>query len=341
MKKEKKIKEPSIIIRPIGKLGGLDNLHATLIIVIVLMFALLLFISYSKPIIVLNNMNQSNNTTASSAQHTASQIKGIASRVLASYSTVNSSLSLLPFISDISSMNATYLPSMKSWYVSLLAKNFGSGPTFAFSFLISDANTSKVTPLIQAAVPSEILDNSVASQGVVQLNGKYQCVNTSQTQVYWFIDPYSTGAVASLLNASSIERRFGSGVNVTMKIIFGSYTQSIAASSGLLNAEYLGKYIYCASQQKNFSAFASNLNSVYASGYVPQGVLSNIANYSKLDESQLGACLSNTTQPLNTQSLLAKYYNITQTPVEVVNCRYMSIPQTVQQALCYSNNSLC
>ena len=67
MKKEKKIKEPSIIIRPIGKLGGLDNLHATLIIVIVLMFALLLFISYSKPIIVLNNMNQSNNTTASSA----------------------------------------------------------------------------------------------------------------------------------------------------------------------------------------------------------------------------------------------------------------------------------
>ena len=160
--------------------------------------------------------------------------------MLASYSTVNSSLSLLPFISNISSMNETYMPALKAWYVSLSARNFGSNLTFAFSFLISDTNASKVTPLIQAAIPSRILDNTVVEQGVVQLNGKYSCVSTTPTQVYWFIDPYATGAVSSLLNASGIQSKFGSSVNVTMRIVFGSDTQRVANSYGLLNAEYLG-----------------------------------------------------------------------------------------------------
>ncbi len=340
MAKEKKIKEPSMIVRPIGGLGGLDNLHVTLIIVIALLFALLLAVSYSKPILITNS-TQANNTTATSAQHTASQIQTVASRVLASYSTVNSSLSLLPFISNVSGMKETYMPALKAWYVSLSARNFGSNLTFAFSFLISDTNTSKVTPLIQAPVPSRILDNTVAEQGVVQLNGKYSCVSTTPTQVYWFIDPYATGAVSSLVNASGMQSKFGGKVNVTMRIVFGSDTQRVANSYGLLNAEYLGKYVYCASQQRNFSVFASDLNSVYASSYVPQSVLSNIANYSNLDTGLLNGCIANSTQTLSTQALLASYYNITETPVEVVNCHYLSIPQTVNKALCYSDNSLC
>jgi hypothetical protein len=302
---------------------------------------LLLAVSFSKPILIMNS-TQCNSTNASSALHTSTQIRDVAGRVLASYSTVNSSLSLLPFIANISSMNATYLPSSKNWYVSLKARNFGSNLTFGLSFMISDVNTSKVTPMIQSAVPSQILDNSVVSQGVIQINGKFSCTTTpSPTRVYWFIDPYATGSVTSLLNASSITGKLGNKVNVTMKVIFSSDTQRIGASYGLLNAEYLGEYIYCASQQRNFSAFASNLNSVYASSYVPQSVLSNIANFSKLDSVQLNSCLANATQVLNTQSLLSKYYSISQTPVEVVDCRYMSIPQTVQKALCYANTSLC
>jgi hypothetical protein len=340
MKKERSIKEPSIIIRPIGKLGGLDNLHATFIVVIALLFILLLVVSYSKPIVIITNSTQTN-ISASGAVHTIAQIKDIASRVLASYSTVNSSLSLLPFISNVSGMSASYIPTATSWYVQLSAKNFGSGPTFAVAFAINDIDTSKITPLIQTAVPSHISDNKVVAEGIVKLANKVTCINTTQTQVYWFIDPYATGAVSSLLNATSIERNFGSSVNLTMKVIFSSDTQRIASSYGLNNAEDLGRYIYCASQQRNFSSFVSNLNSIYASSYVSQGVLSSTANFSRLNFTQLDGCLGSSQQVLNTQSLLAKYYNITQTPMEVVNCQYLSIPQTVGKALCYSDSSLC
>ena len=74
MAKEKKIKEPSMIVRPIGRLGGLDNLHVTLIIVIALLFALLLAVSYSKPILITNS-TPGKQHYRSSAQHTAAQIQ--------------------------------------------------------------------------------------------------------------------------------------------------------------------------------------------------------------------------------------------------------------------------
>jgi hypothetical protein len=340
MKKENKIKEPSIIIRPIGKLGGLDNLHITLIIVIALLFLIVLVTSYSKPILITNSSN-STNVSTHAPEHSVVQIKTLVERLLASYATVNTSLSLLPFISNVTAMNATYLNASRSWYVHLTARNPGSNITFAIAFLINDLDTTKVTPLLQAAIPSQIGNNTVVAQGVMQLGGKYACLSSSPMQIYWFVDPYASGAVRSLLNATNLETSLGNKVNLAVKIRFGSDTQNIASSFGLFNSQYLGKYIFCASQQKNFSSFVSNLNSLYSGTYVPQGVLSSIANLSKLDFPELSSCVNASSQPLNIQSLLAQYYNITQTPIVVVDCHYMALPQTVHEALCYAETSLC
>jgi hypothetical protein len=340
IKKEDKIKEPSIIIRPIGKLGGLDNLHITLIVVIVLLFLLVLVTSYSKPILITNSSNSSN-VSVHAPEHSAAQIKVLVERLLASYASVNTSLSVLPFISNITAMNLTYMNTSRSWYVHLTARNPGNNITFAVAFLINDLDTTKVIPLLQAAMPSQVGNNTVIAQGVVQLGGKYACLTSSPMQIYWFIDPYAVGSVRSLLNVTNLETRLGNKVNLTVKIHFYSDTQNIASSFGLFNAQYLGKYIFCASQQKNFSSFVSNLNSLYSGTYMPQGVLSNIANISKLDFPELSNCVNASTQTLNTQSLLAQYYNITQTPIVVVNCHYMALPQTVHEALCYAENSLC
>jgi hypothetical protein len=340
IKKENKIKEPSIIIRPIGRLGGLDNLHITLIIVIVLLFLIVLVTSYSKPILIINSSNSSN-VSVYAPEHSAAQIKILVERLLASYATVNTSLSLLPFVSNVAAMNATYLNASKSWYVHLTASNPESNITFAVAFLVNDLNITKVTPLLQAAIPSQIGNNTVVAQGVVKLGGKYACLSRSPMQVYWFMDPYASGAVRSLLNATSLEASLGNMINLTVKIRFGSDTQNIASSFGLFNAQYLGKYVFCASQQKNFSSFASNLNSLYSGSYVSQGTLSKIANVSKLDFPELSSCINASSQTLNAQSLLAQYYNITQTPIVVVDCHYMALPQTAHEALCYAENSLC
>ena len=66
-----------------------------------------------------------------------------------------------------------------------------------------------------------------------------------------------------------------------------------------------------------------------------------MANASKLDYQSLIQCVNDSTQSLNRQALLAQFYGVNQTPVAVVNCHYKAIPQTVPQALCYTNNSLC
>ncbi len=349
MKSDKKIKEPSMVIKPIGRFGGLDNLHMSLIVVIVLLLLLLLTVSYGKPILINNTTNSTipicNLTTGancSGAMHSQAQIKTLSERILASYANVNSSLSLLPYISNISSLNAIYLQASKSWYVSLKAKNPNGNLTFTFAFLINDVNTSQITPLLQTVAPSKISNNTVVSTGVVQLSSKYvSCLTPSPIQVYWFIDPYALGAVKSLLNASNIMQQYGSQVNLTMKISAGSDTQRVGSQVGLANALYLSKYVLCASQQQNFTSFATNLNQAYSNGYVPQNTLISIANLSKLNNVQLNQCLSTSGQAINSQALLVQYYNITQTPLAVVNCHYLAIPQTVKQALCYVNSSLC
>ncbi|MDE1855320.1 MAG: hypothetical protein KGH57_03330 [Candidatus Micrarchaeota archaeon] len=340
MKQQTRVKEPSIIIKPLGRFGGLDKLHLTLIVLVALLLVLLLVVSYGKPILVL----PSNNTTSTgnfSTVHTQAQIKTLAERILASYAGLNSSLSLIPFISNVSSMQVSYVPQSRQWYVQLTAKNIANSVAFSIAFAINDTNTSRVTPLIQTVIPSQILNNSVVSTGVVSLGGKYTCVNPKPTQVYWFVDPYAVGSVGSLVNASEIRQMYGGSVNLTLKMFVGTDTQRIGSQVGLFDALYLSKYALCASQQSGFGSFASKLNSVYSGAYVSQNTLAMIANESGLNYTQLNSCIGTSSPLLNSQALLAQYYNITSTPVAVVDCHYLALPQTVHEALCYANPSLC
>ena len=144
MKQEKRSKEPQIIVKPLGRFGGLDNLHITLAVVVVLLIALLLVISYSKPILVL----PANNTTSALAPvHNATQVRAVVEQELASYGGVNGSLSLLPYISNVSSMKLGYSNSSHDWYATVSATNPVGNVAFNVSFIISDANMS-VTPFL-------------------------------------------------------------------------------------------------------------------------------------------------------------------------------------------------
>ena len=74
---------------------------------------------------------------------------------------------------------------------------------------------------------------------------------------------------------------------------------------------------------------------------MPVGVLSSIANASRLNNGDLNSCIASSTQTIDNQALLASYYNVTQTPTVHNNCQYLSLPQTAAAAACYSNKSLC
>ena len=346
--KTEKIKEPGIIIRPIGMLGGLDWLHITFGVVIALLLALLLVVSYNKPVLTTNSTTQSNctygyllNGSCAVPLHSAAQVKGAVERLLASYATVNGSLSLLPYFSNVSSISETYLPQSGEWYVGLKATNPANNQAFTVSFLVNDSNITKATPQTQVAAPSSVSKNYVISQGAVRLAGKYVCSEQAPMSVYWFVDPYSPGSIRSLANATALEGRLSGSVNVTVKIINGPSTEGMAGAFGTDNALTLGRYVFCASQQPNFRNFTSDLNSLYSGSYIQPSTLAGLANVSRLNYTSLSACIGNATQVINNQALLASYYNVTQTPSVVVDCAYQALPQTAAAALCYANSTLC
>lgn len=343
------VKEPGIIIKPIGRLGGLDGLHITFAIVIVLLFALLLVVSYSKPVQFTNSTTTvpANctygyfNGSCAVPLHSSAEVKMEVERVLASYATVNGSLSILPYFSNVSSATAAYLPQPEEWYVSVQSTNPASDTNFLVSFLVSDSNLSKITPSIQMAMPSSISENYVTSPGTVRLADKYRCGSQSPMSAYWFIDPYAQGSVRSLANATALEGRLGGRMNLTVKIVNGPSTQAMAGEVGTSNALMLGRYVFCASQQPGFRNFTSDLNALYSGTYVPQSTLSDLAKVSKLNYSALSPCLNTSAQVINNQALLASYYNVTQTPSVIVDCEYQALPQTAAGALCYANSMLC
>jgi hypothetical protein len=338
-----KIREPSILIRPINRMGGLDNIHVALLALVAILVILLLLVSYYRPALPTNSTQTTtvySNSTYSPV-HTPAQIKTISEQLLASYAQTNSSLSVLPYYANVSAMSVSYIPSSSDWYVQIPSVSPSGNSTFYISAIISDKNGSVVTPFIQLAKPPVISKNTVVAPGVINLAGKPSCISSNPLNIYWFIDAYAPGSVQSLRNITSLESNYGSKVNVSVKILYGSSTAQIADQVGTLNAQELGKYILCSSTQPNFPRFVSVLNSIYNNDYISQNTLQSISSTSGLNQTALNTCISNANGPINAQMLLAQYYNITSNPSIIVNCEYQAIPQTVNKAICYAKGSIC
>ena len=341
-----RIKEKSVIIRPISKNGGLDSIHLALIVLVIVLVLLVAAISYTKEIVI-KNESVSNctygtvNGTCSSPISTSSQIKAAFESIIASYSTSDSSLSIVPYLSNTNTISVQYLPASKEWLAGISGFNPTTNQSFYFEALINDSDNSQFTPFIEIAKPANLSQNKLVSTGVIKLANKYSCLQTKPVQVFWFIDPYSPGSIASLSNMTALEKRFNSSVNVTMKMLYTQSSVGIAKQYGIANAQALSGYLFCASLQKNFSKFSENLNSIYTNSYVSPQTLASIANQTGLNNTQLSSCLANYPQVFERQNLLSSYYNITTSPAVVTNCEYESLPQTVQNAVCYANSSLC
>ncbi len=340
------IKENSVIIRPIGKTGGLDAIHLALIVLVVVLVLLLASMAYTKEIII-KNVNATNCTYGSSngacivPKSNASQIKAVFESIIASYATSNSSLSVIPYLANTSTISEQYLPYSNSWLASITGYNAATNQSFNFKALINASDNSKFTPFIEVVSPKNLSQNRLVSTGVLKLANKYSCTQQSPVQVFWFLDPYSPGAISSLADATAIEKRFNSSVNVTLKMLYTQASVRVAQQYGIANAQALSGYLFCASLQPRFSKFTEDLNSVYTNSYVSPQTLAAIANQTGLDNASLSSCLANYPQVFERQNLLSSYYNITTSPSVVTNCEYESLPQTAQNAVCYANSSLC
>ena len=344
----KKSSEPQIVVRPIGGLGGLDGIHVALIVLVAILALLLLTISYSKPQIIIQNGTSSNlNCTSahggacSAPIHNSSAVAQKVERILASYGYVNNQLFILAYYSDVKNMSLQYLPDSKQWLAIVPVHNPANGNLTYASFSLYDSNLSLVRSYVQSAQPSKVLANYVVSQGVVQVANKFACSQQAPMQLFWFMDPYASGSIASLNNLTALELKYGDKLNASIKILNGEASTQIADQFGENNTLALGSYVYCAAKQQNFSRFASSLESIYSNAYIPPSLLYQVANSSHLDMNVMQSCLPGANEAFSRQALLANFYNITQTDVALTNCEYLSEPQTAGSAICYANSTLC
>lgn len=344
----KQEEQTQIVLKPIGPLGGLDNIHVGLIALVIILIGLLLVVSHSFLQIIGNSTNTSGNCvygtfngSCITPMHNLSQVKQQVGQILASYAYVNGSLSILPYFSSMQNFSAQYLPQSSQWLASVPVTNPANNNRFYASFILYDSNLTLVRPYLQTSSTSKVVDNYVVSQGVIRLAGKSVCLQQNPVQMYWFVDPYAPGSISSLDNLTSVQSKFGSNLNATVKIVFGSSSLAIANKFNVNNTQALGKYVYCASKQSNFTNFIANLQSLYSGAYLSPSYLNIIANQSHFNNATFNSCLATATPALNAQALLAEYYNVTTTPSVVTGCIYQSIPQTAKESVCFANSTLC
>lgn len=347
MPKEQNAKEPRVVVKPLGRFGGLDAIHLSLMALVVIMAALLVVVTYNGQVGPVLNISGTQtcaygavNGSCVTPLHNQSQAVAAAERFLAGYTSTNSSLSVIPYVAAVNSMNVSYAPQAREWYVTVPIISPASNSTFAVALAVSDKNLS-VTPFIQTISPTSTTQNYVESYGIIRLAGKSACSTATPTQIYWFIDPYAPGSVRSVAQLAAMEDRLGSKIDARLEILYTQSSQQIANSYGLNNTLALGQYMFCASEQSNFSAFARTVNATYDGQYVSPATLATEASDSGLNGTSLASCMNTSSMLINRQAVLANYYNVTSTPVIVTDCQYQSIPQTVSEALCTVNSALC
>ena len=339
----KQNKEPVFIVRPVRKNFGLDYLHISLMVLVIALVALAFGISLFKPGSSAASSCQygSLNGTCMMPIHNSSQALLGAEKILAAYGSFNSSLSLLPYYSLVNQSSVDYLPSQGQWYISVpYLDPVSHNRVFRVSFSIYDSNLSLATPYTQMLPPISYTNNSVAGLGSVSLSGRTLCQTTAPIPVYLITDPYSPGALGAVSSAVNARREFGSKVNMSYYFVFGAPSIRFYKSFGLVQTQALGQYLSCASRQGNFAGYAANVSSVFTGTPISNSTLYDIATASNLNTTKLNTCLANVSEALNYQAQLSDLYNLRYSPGFVVNCKYGTIPETLNYSIAYALGSL-
>ncbi len=334
--------EPVMLVRPAVKSLGLDYLHVSLIVLVIILVGLAFALSRFSNGSPSCGYGLSANGICASPAHNSTQALDAAEQVLANYALINSSLALLPYYSLPQEANVTYLPNQGKWlvvmpYIDPLLNN----TTLYFSMMLYDSNLSLSGSFVQTVAPATASGNRVVAFGAVAINGKSSCVITPNTTmpVYAFIDPYAPGAIQGMIAGINASSRYGQAVNISYKFISTGFEKQLYNGYGVNRTAQVPEDLWCASlQQSRFLAFLSNYSILYQGTPLDNSTLASIAQGSGLNMSAFASCLGSAPQKLYLQGSFANYYGITTTPTYVVNCHYQTIPQTLNAAIQYSIN---
>jgi len=303
MVKKKAEKEFVKIVKASEK--GFDYLHFSLMFLVLVLIALIFFLASNQKIYIQQQ-----------ALHSKEEILNFSSRIIASY--LNSNYSFIPFSSSLpqaSFFNGTWIVEANVSKEKLI-------------IIIDDKNLSIKNIYFATSIPKVSVGNlKIVANGVIELN--YPKCN----ETFWFIDPYSINSLTTL-NYSNPQTKFVFIFTKDSLILMNNPTY------GINRTQLLTRYLYCAYKQGKLIKFVDSLKSlgiVISPRAFPvhEEILKSASSLASLNFSQLNSCLNSSTQALNVQATLAKFYNITSSPVVLVDCKYLTIPQHVSDALAY------
>lgn len=329
-------KEPVFIVKPVMKGHGLDYLHLTLVVLIVVLVGFALALAYSKPATLVAGCG-ANSTTCSTPTHNESAVLSAADHALVYYASINSSISLLPYYSLVNRSTASYVPAGRYWLVVIpYLSPYNTSVTYNFSMLMYDSNLTVKNAFVNSVRPAASKGRSVVALGTVGIDDTAACNTTRPIPVYLITDPYAPGALSAIGRAINASAMYGNSIGFRYFMVFSSYAISKYPGFGVQQTQLLGSYMYCASKQGNFPQFMSNLSIAYTGQPLNNLTLGDVAHGSGLQIGALAACLANSSTAINYQAQLASSYNITSTPQFIVNCKYLTLPQTLGYAINYS-----
>jgi len=334
---KQKQEEPVFIVKPVLKNYGLDYLHIALIVLVVILVALAFALATFKQATIVKNCQYGIiNGTCAPLPYTNAQVLQAVGKILASYSNINTSLSLLPYYSLVNESKIYYIASSNSWLVIVPFKDpYVSNTIYNYSVILN-SNLSISQAYLQTIKPLYYTNDSVVSPGVISVYGKTLCSTTKPIPLYLIVDPYAPGAMQAISLAARASSLYNDSLNVSYDFVFSSYAQNFYAQYGTAYTQNIARYLFCAYKQGRMPAFVSNLSSVFSGYPLSNSTLAGIANGSKLNMNELNQCLSSSYTALAYQAELANFYNVVYTPAFIANCKYEAIPQTLNNTVAYA-----
>lgn len=323
-------KEPVYIIRPAAKMFGLDYLHVLLIVLVIILIALAFALAaFKQPTFAGSN---------GTSPYNSSQAITAAERILASYTLTNSSLSVLPYYTFANNATASYLSNLNKWLVIFpyTGPHAINNSIYNFSILLYGSNLTLAAPFVQQFAPSAHVNDTVTAEGVISVSGRVACTNSKPIPVYSIVDPFAPGALNALHIALNASRSYGSAVNMSYDFVFDRYSEQLYTPYTINLTQLTGRYFACASRDSAFGAFLNNYSIAYAGAPMPNTTLYDVVLGSGINISSFQGCYRNSTQILTAEGDLAQLYHAVSPPQFVVNCKYLTIPQTLNYALNYS-----
>ena len=337
--------EPVFIVKRASRMGGLDYLHITLIALVILLVVVAFALSVFKQGVVLENCQYGivNNTCAPSpSQNATAQANVIAAagRVLAGYQNFSSALSILPYYSLMNKSHAYYMQANGTWLVTIpYLDPFENNTEYNISILLYK-NLSLDNIFLSTAKPAILSNYSTVSFGTVDLTNKYLCNYSTPIPVYLITDPYAPGTIAAIKRAMNTSSQYSGKINMNYYFIFSDYSINLYKQYGVAATQRLGDYLVCASHQPQFGQFIDDLSTVDTSIPQSSSVLYSVVQASGINTTSFDNCLASVSEPLDAQSQFASLYNINVLPTFIVNCKYQTLPQTLDSAINYTLSTI-